>query len=178
MSDNQGGVIKWIGAISTAVISGVIVWHLTEGTKPLERTPQNAPPESSSSSSLPNSESRPPRQSLPSSRPETVTISAPDPPSSKTFQPLSPAQISIKLLDKRGLYLASTTLLYSDGDQLKADFRIYCPTSTIRPTNYVLVDKVGTVKKQEAWWEPAFTLKYDSEYQLIKEVCNSRAVSF
>mgnify|MGYP006337640487 CR=1 FL=1 len=84
----------------------------------------------------------------------------------------SPAKISIKPLDKPGLYLASTTLLYSDGDQLKADFRVYCPTSSIRPTNYVLVDRTGTVKKQGAWWEQAFTPKDDSEHQLIKKVCN------
>jgi serine/threonine protein kinase, bacterial len=152
-------------------------------TNPIPDTkssPSSKPSDSFSSSSLSNSESLPPRQALPSSRPGIVPIPTPDPippasvsPSSKTSQPLSTAQISIQPLDKLGLYLASTTLLYSDGDQLKADFRIYCPTSTIRPTNYILVDRVGTVKKQGAWWEPALTPKYDSEYQLIKEVCNN-----
>jgi hypothetical protein len=43
MSDSQGGVIKWIGGIAATIISGVIVWHLTEGAKPPERTPENAP---------------------------------------------------------------------------------------------------------------------------------------
>jgi serine/threonine-protein kinase len=80
----------------------------------------------------------------------------------------------VKSLDKPGLYLASTTLLYSDGDRLKADFRVYCPTSTIRPTNYVLVNDKGTVKKQGLWWEHSFTPKYDSEHQLIKEVCERK----
>ena len=86
--------------------------------------------------------------------------------------PLLPAQISIKLLDKPELYLASTTLVYSDGDRLKADFRVYCPTSMIRPTNYILTNKQGAVKKVGAWWQTSFTPKDDAEYQLIKEVCN------
>lgn len=86
--------------------------------------------------------------------------------------PVANSQISIKLLDQPELYLASTTLIYSDGDRLKADFRIYCPTSTMRPTNYILTNKQGTVKKAGAWWEGSFTPKYTAEYQLIKEVCN------
>lgn len=98
------------------------------------------------------------------------------PPTTPAPAPASPftTQISTKPLETSGLYLASTTLLYPDGDQLKADFRVYCPASTIRPTNYVLVDGKGTVKKHGAWWEPAFTPKYDSERQLIKEVCDSK----
>ncbi|MEG3860936.1 serine/threonine-protein kinase, partial [Microcoleus sp. herbarium12] len=98
--------------------------------------------------------------------PPTPTVTLPKP----TAVP--PAQISIKLLDKPDLYLASTTLVYSDGDRLKADFRVYCPTSMIRPTNYILTDKQGTVKKAGAWWQTSFTPRYDAEYQLIKEVCN------
>ena len=87
--------------------------------------------------------------------------------------PSSPErEIPIKALDKPGLYLASTTLKYDDGDQLKADFRVYCPSSTIRPTNYVLVNSLGNVKKQGAWWENSFTPKYNSEYLLIKQVCS------
>jgi hypothetical protein len=95
---------------------------------------------------------------------------------SPPITPASPSstQILTKPLETPGLYLATATLLYSDGDQLKADFRVYCPTSTIRPTNYVLVDGKGTVKKQGAWWEPAFTPKYDSEHQLIKKVCGNK----
>jgi hypothetical protein len=100
----------------------------------------------------------------------------PTTPKSSPTTPASPSstQISTKPLETSGLFLATTTLLYPDGDQLKADFRVYCPTSTIRPTNYVLVDGKGTVKKQGAWWEPAFTPKYDSERQLIKEVCDNK----
>ncbi|MCC3408036.1 MAG: protein kinase [Microcoleus sp. PH2017_10_PVI_O_A] len=86
--------------------------------------------------------------------------------------PMPSSQISVKLLDKPELYLASTTLVYSDGDRLKADFRVYCPTSMIRPTNYILTDKQGAVKKAGAWWEPSFTPKYNAEYQFVKEVCN------
>jgi len=36
MSSSQGGVIKWMGGIAATIISGVIVWHLTEGTNPPE----------------------------------------------------------------------------------------------------------------------------------------------
>ena len=98
--------------------------------------------------------------------PPTPTVTLPKP------TPVPPAQISIKLLDKPELYLASTTLVYADGDRLKADFRVYCPTSMIRPTNYIMTNKQGAVKKAGAWWEPSFTPRYDAEYQLIKEVCN------
>jgi hypothetical protein len=83
-------------------------------------------------------------------------------------------KISTKPLETSGLYLATTTLMYPDGDQLKADFRVFCPTFTIRPTNYVLMDSKGIVKKQGAWWEPAFTPTYDSERQLVKEVCGNK----
>lgn len=106
-----------------------------------------------------------PPQPLPN-YPPTPTVSLPK------LTPAPSSQISIKLLDKPELYLASTTLVYSDGDRLKADFRVYCPTSTMRPTNYILTNKQGAVKKAGAWWEPSFTPKYDAEYQLIKEVCN------
>ena len=98
--------------------------------------------------------------------PPTPTVTLPKP------TPISPAQISIKLLDKPELYLASTTLVYSDGDRLKADFRVYCPTFMIRPTNYILTTKQGAVKKVGAWWQTSFTPKDNAEYQLIKEVCN------
>ncbi|MEG3839622.1 serine/threonine-protein kinase [Microcoleus sp. herbarium14] len=98
--------------------------------------------------------------------PTTPTLTLPKP------IPMPSSQISIKLLDKPELYLASTTLVYSDGDRLKADFRVYCPTSMIRPTNYILTDKQGAVKKAGAWWQTSFTPRYDAESQLIKEVCN------
>ena len=98
--------------------------------------------------------------------PPTSTVTLPKP------IPIPSSQISIKLLDKPELYLASTTLVYSDGDRLKADFRVYCPTSMIRPTNYILTTKQGAVKKVGAWWQTSFTPKDDAEYQLIKEVCN------
>lgn len=119
----------------------------------------------------------PAKTSPPSPSPTQTSIQS-SPPSSPVpsiqSPPPSPTQIAIKPLDKPGLYLASTTLLYSDGDQLRADFRVYCPTSTIRPTNYVLVDKTGTVKKRGTWWEEAFRPKDDSEHQLIEDVCRKQ----
>ncbi|MGB3507787.1 MAG: hypothetical protein WBA93_00785, partial [Microcoleaceae cyanobacterium] len=78
-------------------------------------------------------------------------------------------------LDKPGLYLATTTLKYDDGDVLKGDFRVYCPTSTIRPTNYVLLDKYGHVKKQGQWWESAFEAQYLPEKMLITLVCHPKS---
>lgn len=98
--------------------------------------------------------------------PTTPTVTLPKP------TPIPSSQISVKLLDKPELYLASTTLVYSDGDRLKADFRVYCPTSMIRPTNYILTNQQGDVKKAGSWWQTSFTPRYDAEYQLIKEVCN------
>jgi serine/threonine protein kinase, bacterial len=106
-----------------------------------------------------------PPQPLPN-YPPTPTVSLPK------STPIPSSQIAIKLLDKPELYLASTTLVYSDGDRLKADFRVYCPTSMIRPTNYILINKQGAVKKAGAWWQTSFTPRDDAEYQLIKEVCN------
>lgn len=109
-----------------------------------------------------------------------LNFSTPTPTPTSTPTPIpalatpSSTQILTKPLETPGLYLSTTTLLYSDGDQLKADFRVYCPTSTIRPTNYVLVDGKGTVKKEGEWWDPAFTPRYDSERQLIKEVCDNK----
>lgn len=99
--------------------------------------------------------------------PTTPTVTLPKP------TPIPSSQISVNLLDKPGLYLASTTLVYSDGDRLKADFRVYCPTSMIRPTNYILTNQQGDVKQAGSWWQTSFTPRYDAEYQLIKEVCNN-----
>ncbi|MCC3574313.1 MAG: protein kinase [Microcoleus sp. PH2017_40_RAT_O_B] len=98
--------------------------------------------------------------------PPTPAVTLPKP------TPIPSSSISVKLLDLPELYLASTTLVYSDGDRLKADFRVYCPTSMIRPTNYILTNQQGAVKKAGAWWQTSFTPRYDAEYQLIKEVCN------
>lgn len=93
-------------------------------------------------------------------------------PSQPSQSTVASTQNSTKVLDKSGLYIASTILSYPNGDQLKADFRVYCPAYTIRPTNYVLVDNKGTVKKQGRWWEAAFIPRYDSERQLVKKVCD------
>ncbi|MEB3883634.1 hypothetical protein [Lyngbya sp. CCY1209] len=76
-----------------------------------------------------------------------------------------------RALDEPGLYLATATLEYDDGDVLTADFRIYCPTVMIRPTNYVLADRDGNIKRQGDWWEPAFKAEYSPETMLVEEVC-------
>ena len=74
-------------------------------------------------------------------------------------------------LEEPGLYLISAILEYPDGDILTADFRVYCPTGTMRPTNYVLLDKNNNVKKQGEWWEPAFKPGYLPETKLMEIVC-------
>jgi hypothetical protein len=141
-------VISSLGALGVAVATN---WDKIFSTK---TSPPSPLPAQTSIQSLPSSPS-----------PAQTSIQSLTP---------SPAQVAIKPLDKPGLYLASTTLLYSDGDQLKADFRVYCPTSTIRPTKYVLMDRTGTVKKRGTWWEEAFRPKDDSEHQLIEEVCRQQ----
>lgn len=52
--------------------------------------------------------------------------------------------------------MARAVIQYSNGDALKADFRVYCPTAMIRPTNYQLFDHLGHIKKQGSWWETSF----------------------
>ena len=74
-------------------------------------------------------------------------------------------------LEEPGLYLISATLEYTDGDVLTADFRVYCPTGTMRPTNYILVDKNNNVKKEGEWWEPSFQPEYAPETELVELVC-------
>lgn len=74
-------------------------------------------------------------------------------------------------LEEPGLYLATATLESDDGDILTADFRVYCPTEMIRPTNYVLVDRDGNIRKRGDWWEPAFKADHSPERMLIEEVC-------
>ncbi|MGR3278105.1 hypothetical protein ACSYAD_23700 [Acaryochloris marina NIES-2412] len=82
------------------------------------------------------------------------------------------AQVSnIQPLEKPGLYMARAVLQYSDGDALQADFRVYCPTAMIRPTNYQLFDHLGHIKKQGSWWETSFQPQYSSERQLVRSVC-------
>lgn len=82
------------------------------------------------------------------------------------------AQVSnIRPLDKPGLYMASGVLQYPDGDALQADFRVYCPTATIRPTNYQLFDKLGHIKHQGSWWQTSFQPQYSSEHQLVRTIC-------
>ena len=75
------------------------------------------------------------------------------------------------LEEAAGLYLVSGILEYSDGDVLTADFRVYCPTGTMRPTNYVLVDKNNSVKKEGEWWETAFQPEHLPETEFMELVC-------
>ncbi len=70
-----------------------------------------------------------------------------------------------------GLKIAKGVLVYNDGDILTADFRIYCPTSQIRPTNFTLRTTSGELKKQGSWWDKSFAPKYAAEQKLVDKVC-------
>ena len=70
-----------------------------------------------------------------------------------------------------GLKIVNAKLVHNDGDVLTGDFRVYCPTSMIRPTNYVLKNAQGALKKQGSWWEPAFQPKWEVERMLVRQAC-------
>ena len=78
---------------------------------------------------------------------------------------------SVADIPPEGLKLAEGSLTYDDGDILSGVFRVYCPTSQIRPTAYVLRDKNGVVKKEGAWWKESFAPKYKVEFDFAKQVC-------
>jgi hypothetical protein len=80
---------------------------------------------------------------------------------------------AVKSSSPRGLKIANAQLVYNDGDALTGVFRVYCPTRTIRPTSYTLWSKYGKIKKQGAWWDPAFPPKWKPEYELVQTVCSS-----
>jgi hypothetical protein len=80
---------------------------------------------------------------------------------------------AVKSSSPKGLKLADAQLIYNDGDVLTGVFRVYCPTRMIRPTGYTLWSKYGKIKKQGAWWDPAFPPKWRPEYELVQTVCSS-----
>jgi hypothetical protein len=71
----------------------------------------------------------------------------------------------------QGLKIVDAELIYNDGDSLVASFRVYCPTSLIRPTNFILKSSDGLTKKEGSWWEPAFRPKWEPERSLIRQAC-------
>jgi hypothetical protein len=121
----------------------------------------------------------------------TVTINNPiasNPPSGK--QPAAPSAISglpspqttpsthsiatvyqVSESTRPGLKIVNAELVYNDGDVLTGDFRVYCPTSMIRPTNYTLKNSQGALKNQGSWWEPAFQPKWEAERSLVRQAC-------
>ena len=54
---------------------------------------------------------------------------------------------AINSTSTKGLKLVKGWISYSDGDVLSGVFRIYCPTSMIRPTGYTLKDQKGRIKR-------------------------------
>jgi hypothetical protein len=72
----------------------------------------------------------------------------------------------------KGLRIATGRLIYNDGDALTGKFRVYCPTSQIRPVNFVLRTSSGAIKKQGSWWEESFAPKYPVERELVNKTCH------
>lgn len=71
----------------------------------------------------------------------------------------------------KGLKIATAVITYRDGDVLSGKFRVYCPTSQIRPIDYILRSSSGTTKKSGTWWEESFAPKYQVERELVAKVC-------
>ena len=84
--------------------------------------------------------------------------------------------LAIQSIKPNGLKLAQGWIRYNDGDVLTGIFRIYCPTKMIRPTNYILKDRLGVVKREGLWWDPAFPAKWDVEQKLVNYTC--KAIDF
>jgi hypothetical protein len=72
----------------------------------------------------------------------------------------------------KGLRIATGRLIYNDGDVLIGKFRVYCPTSQIRPVDFVLRTSSGAIKKQGSWWEESFAPKYPVERELVNKTCH------
>ncbi len=81
---------------------------------------------------------------------------------------------AIKSTNTKGLKLVKGWISYNDGDVLSGVFRIYCPTSMIRPTEYTLKDRKGGIKKIGEWWDPSFSAKWEVERQLVRYACSNR----
>ena len=71
----------------------------------------------------------------------------------------------------KGLKIANAVVTYNDGDVLSGKFRVYCPTSQIRPIDYILRSSSGTTKKSGTWWAESFAPKYQAERELVAKVC-------
>ena len=80
---------------------------------------------------------------------------------------------AIKSTSTNGLKLVKGWISYNDGDVLSGVFRIYCPTSMIRPTEYTLKDQKGRIKKIGEWWDPSFSPKWEVERKLVGYACSS-----
>jgi hypothetical protein len=71
----------------------------------------------------------------------------------------------------KGLRIATGKLVYNDGDVLTGKFRVYCPTSQIRPVEFALRSSTGVLKKEGAWWSESFAPKYAVERELVNKTC-------
>lgn len=75
---------------------------------------------------------------------------------------------AINVTSTKGLKLVKGWISCDDGDVLSGVFRIYCPTSMIRPTEYILKDRKGRIKKVGEWWDPSFSPKWEVERKLVR----------
>lgn len=124
MSDSQNKVIKWIGSVVATILSGTIVWHLTEGIKPADRTLESSPPPPESKKTK-----SPSPEQIPSPSPKPIPLSK------ETSQPalLSPStQMSPSPVTERWKFMGVST---KTGEETYIDnSSISKSTSTIRFT--------------------------------------------
>jgi hypothetical protein len=119
MSDNQGGFIKWMGGITATILSGVVVWHLTEGTKPPESTPEKVPP-SHESEAIKSPSQEQPSKSLPKTLPppNEVTRLAPVSPPTQTDPSPVPERwkfMGVSTKTREEIYVDNSSIDRSDG---------------------------------------------------------------
>ena len=79
---------------------------------------------------------------------------------------------AIESSQPEGLKLARGWISYNDGDVLSGIFRIYCPTTMIRPVQYVLKDRYGVIKREVS--RSTLQAKMDVERRLVQYVCSQR----
>ncbi len=113
-------------------------------------------------------------KSAPSPAVQQLTQPAAGTANSPTSAVTSSEYATISLVEEstpNGLRIATGKLIYNDGDILTGKFRVYCPTSQIRPVNFVLRSSSGVLKKEGAWWAESFAPKYAVERELVTKTC-------
>ncbi len=114
-----------------------------------------------------------PQPQVPQAQPQTPQPQVPQTqPQASDLSRVELNHVGAGVEQPEGLYIASGIITYPDGAQLSADFRVFCPTSMIRPTNYVSIGADGLVEEKGEWWKEAFKPTSKAEELLIQKVCS------